>query len=156
MTIQNNEKINVEDAQRALNTVSRMEHASLQQSIPPRWLGVVMALAIGLLVFTIAAGLRDYYVFPIIAIPLILATYSAKTKARPKTMPIGMKGVIAVLGIIAILLSLIIGGRLFMEIYALTWAPKVAGIFTAVLVYLISLGERNEHLKRINNLPNGK
>jgi len=31
MTIQNNEKINVEDAQRALNTVSRMEHACLQQ-----------------------------------------------------------------------------------------------------------------------------
>ena len=80
MTIQNNEKINTEDAQQALNTINQMERASLQQSIPPIWLGIVMALAIGLLVFTIAAGLRDYYVFPIIAIPLILAVYSTKTK----------------------------------------------------------------------------
>jgi hypothetical protein len=150
MTIKNNDKINAEDAQQALNTISKMERTSLQQSIPPIWFGVLMALSIGILVFTIAAGLRDYYVFPIIAIPLILAARSKKTQALPKTMPAGIKGVVKTASLIIVLLALIAAGRLLMEIYEITWAPIIAGIITAILVYLLSTAERNEHLKRIN------
>ena len=150
MTIKNNENITSEDAQQALNVVMKMERASLQQSIPPTWFGIVMAFVVGILVFTIAAALRDYYVFPIIAIPLTLVVRSKKTQALPKTASMGITGVVAMLSLVVIFIVLIVGGRLFMEIYELTWAPIVAGIIAAIVVYLLSIAERNHYLKRIN------
>jgi len=150
MTIENNENISSEDAQQALNVVMKMERASLQQSLPPIWFGIAMAFTIGVLVFTIAAALRDYYVFPIIAIPLILAIRAKKTQALPKTPPLGMKGIITMFSLIIILLALIAGGRLLMEIYQITWAPIIAGSIAAITIYLLSISERNHYLKVIN------
>jgi len=150
MTIENNENITTEDANQALNVVMKMERTGLQQSLPPTWFGLVMAFAIGLLVLIIAAALRDYYVFPIIAIPLILAIRAKKTQALPKTEPMGIRGIIAMFSLIVLFLALIVGGRLFLEIYQITWAPLVAGIIAALVVYLLSIAERNHYIKRIN------
>jgi len=150
MTITKNDKINTDDATKALNTIMQMERTSLQQSMPPIWFGVLMALAMGILIFTIAAGLRDYYVFPIIAIPLILAIRSKKTQVSPKTISLGVTGKTALFSLIVTFLALIAGGRFFMEVYKLTWSPIVAGIIAATLVYLLSVGERRDHLKKIN------
>ncbi len=150
MTIENNDNISTNDAQQALNTVMQMERTSIKQALPPIWFGIVMALTIGILVFTIAAGLRDYYFFPIIAIPLILAARSVKTQALPKTKPMDSKGVVAMIGLVTILLGLIAGGRFLMEIYEIKWSPIVAGSIATIIVYLLSVAERSEYLRKIN------
>lgn len=150
MTIENNDNISTDDAQDALNTIKQMERTSLQQSIPPAWFGIVMAFVIGILVYTIAASLRNYYVFPIIAIPILLAMRSRKTQTLPKTMPMGGKGIIGLIGLVILLLALIIGGRMFKEIYEMTWSPILAGAIAAIIVYLLSVAERSDYLRKIN------
>ena len=150
MTIENNDKPNADDAQQALITIRQMERISIQQSIPPRWFGIAMALMFGALVFTIAAGLRDYYVFPILAIPIIFAVRSKKTQALPRTTPLEGKGIVAIIAVIVFSLALIAGGRVFKEIYEMAWSPMVAGLIAAFTVYLLSIAERNEHLAKLN------
>ena len=150
MTIENNDQPSADDAQQALNTIRQMERISLQQSIPPRWFGIAKALMFGALVFTIAEGLRDYYVFPIIAIPLIFAVRSKKTQALPKTVPIEGKEIVTIIAVIVLSLALIAGGRVLKEIYEMAWSPIVAGLIAAFIVYLLSIAERNEYLAKIN------
>ena len=150
MTNENNEKISKNAAQDALDSIVQMERTSLQQSIPPVWFGIAMSLAIGTLVFIIAAGLRDYYVFPIIAIPIIMASRLAKTQAIPKTMPMGSKGVFAMIGLVICFLALIAAGRIFTELYAMVWMPIVVGAIAAIIVYWLSVAERNDYLKKID------
>jgi len=127
-----------------------MERSSLQQSIPPRWFGITMALMIGTLVFTIAAGFREYYFFPIIAIPLILAVRSKTTQALPKTTPIKGKALVTIISLIILCLTLIIGGRVLKDIYGMAWSPMVAGTIAVFIVYLLSVAERKEFLIKIN------
>ena len=150
MTTENNEEISTNDAEQALKTVIEMERTSLQHSIPPKWFGIVLALVVGTLVFTIAASLRDYYVFPIIAIPIILAMRLKKTQALPKTKPMGRQRIVATICLVLLFLALIIGGRIFKEIYEMTWSPIVAGTLSAIIVYLLSVVERGDYLKKIN------
>ena len=89
--------------------------------IQTRWFGIMMALVVGTLVFISAEGLRDYYVFPIIAIP----------------------------GLIIFLLALITVGRYFQEVYEMTWSPLVASLIAATLVYLLNVAERYDYLKKL-------
>ena len=150
MTIKENDKISSSDAQQALNTVVQMERTSIEKSLPPRWFDIIMALVIGTLVFTIAAGLRDYYFVPIVAIPLLLAARSVKAQALPMTKPLSVKGIVAMLSLIIIMLALISGARVLKEIYGLTWSPIVVGTIATLIVYWLSVVERSDYLKKIN------
>lgn len=62
-------KVESEEARVALESIKHLEGIALQHAISPRWFAISIALVVGLLVFLIGAGLRDYYIFPIIALP---------------------------------------------------------------------------------------
>ena len=64
------------EAQQALDSIQKMEQAALRRVIPPRWFGATIALLTGSLVTLSAANLREYHVFIILAMALVISYQS--------------------------------------------------------------------------------
>jgi hypothetical protein len=148
--MKNNEsKINTEEAKAALLSIKEYESASLQQAGPPIWFGIVISLVVGLLVFLIGAGLRDYYLFPIIALPLIIAIKRSKMKASPRTIT-NKKTTITLVCFTGVMLGLIIGAVYIRALYSNMVGPIICSLIAILIVYWLSVSERNEYENSIN------
>tara|TARA_R110002050_G_scaffold99181_1_gene205772 strand:+ start:23 stop:487 length:465 start_codon:yes stop_codon:yes gene_type:complete len=142
-------KIDPEEAKAALDSISSLESIALQSAMPSTWSVIALALVVGLLVFLIGAGLREYYVFPIIALPIIIAVQSSKIKASLRTIKTSKKTVLGLLSLIVFMLGLILIAFYVRASYGTLVGPMVCGVIACLTVYWISLSARKEHLNEI-------
>jgi 4-amino-4-deoxy-L-arabinose transferase-like glycosyltransferase len=147
-----NTEINSKEANIALESIRKLEKASLQQSMPPSWLGIVISLVAGILVFLISAGLRDYYFLPIIALPIIIAIQRSKMKVSARVPTTSKNTVIALIGLIVIMIGLIFAGIYARSLYGSLMGPIACSLIATVIVYWMSISERNEHQNKIDQV----
>jgi len=145
-------EINSKEANIALESIRRSEKSSLQQSMPPSWLGIAISIIVGVLVFLIAAGLRDYYFLPIIALPIIIAMQRSKMKVSARVPTTNKKTVIALIGLIVIMIGLIFAGIYARSLYGTMTGPITCSLIATLIVYWMSISERNEHQKKIDQV----
>jgi O-antigen/teichoic acid export membrane protein len=143
-------KIDSEEAKRALQSIRNLEGIALQRAMPARWFGMAIALVVGLLVFLIAAGLREYYIFPIIALPIIIAIHRIKSKALPRMIGMNKKNIIALVGIIAFMLALIFLAIYIRDYYGTLLGAIASGVIATLVVYWISWSERKVYQNKID------
>jgi len=145
----NEEKIKAEEAQQALNSIESLQRSGMQRAITPHWYSITLAIIVGVLVFVIAAALRNFYVIPILALPLIISLNYRQADASMRTLPTNK---VALFVFVTIMLILISVGRILDEIYHASWAPILVGLIAGVIAYLLAAYERKNQLNKANNL----
>ena len=139
-------EVDSEEAKAALNSIRNLESIALQNAMPSTWFVIALALVVGLLVFLIGAGLREYYVFPIIALPIIIAVQGSKIKASLRTIKASRKTIIGLFSLIVFMLGLILIAFYIRASYGTLLGPMVSGVVASLVVYWISLSARKELL----------
>jgi 4-amino-4-deoxy-L-arabinose transferase-like glycosyltransferase len=139
-------EIDSEEAKTALNSIRNLESIALQNAMPSTWFVFALALVVGLLVFLIGAGLRDYYVFPIIALPIIIAVQGSKIKASLRTIKTSRKTIIGLVSLIVFMLGLILIAFYIRAYFGTLVGPMVSGVVASLVVFWISLTARKELL----------
>jgi hypothetical protein len=146
----NKTQINSEEAKVALESIKQFEKTSLQHTMPSAWFGIATSIVVGLLVFLIGAGLREYYFFPIIALPILFAIQRSKMKATPRTSTTSKKSIIALVCLIAVIFGLIFTAIYLRSLYGSMLGPIVCSLIATLIVYWLSASERNEHKNKID------
>jgi len=142
-------KIDVDETREVLASVEKAESYGLSHTLPPRWFGVAIALINGGLVAVAAAGKTTLVALLIAALAGVIASRQRNMKAYPTQGPKNAVGVLAAIGLIAFGIALIFGAKLLVEIYAFTFAPLASGAVMATVIYLLSISERREYLRKI-------
>jgi uncharacterized membrane protein len=146
----NKTQINSEEAKAALESIKKFEKTSLQNAMPSTLFGIAISIVVGILVFLIGAGLRDYYVFPILALPLLIAVQRSKMKVTPRTATTSKNTIIALASLIAAMFGLIFSAIYLRSIYGNMLGPIICSLIASSIVYWLSISERNEHKNKID------
>lgn len=141
---------NQQEAKEALAAIKKLEHAGLKRAAPSAGFSVLLSFLIGCLVFLVSAGLREFYVFPILALPLIVSLHYKKSGASVKYFPSQMIGTVSLITLIALMLLLIVSGRLLNDLYGLSWAPVLSGIIAGIVIFILARSERRKYLGKRN------
>ena len=138
-----NEKHGVDssEARKALDTIQQMERTAMRRATPPRWFGALIALLAGSLVSLSAADLRQYTVFIILSIVLVISYQRQKTGVSAKTFPVKTM-VLGLIILVPLFFLLIIAAQLLQERLGYVSASFLCGGIFSVIVYLLSLFER--------------
>ena len=145
----NKSQINSEEAKVALESIKQLEKTSLQHALPSPWFGIAESILVGLLIFLIGAGLRDYYVFPIIALPIMMAIKRSKMKVSLRAKSTSKKSIIALFCLIGVMFGLIAAAIFIRSLYGTITGPIVCSVIAALIIYWLSACERNEHKNKI-------
>ena len=149
----NNEGHNVtsSDAQEALDSVDKMTNSGWQRGIPKRWLGAAIAVLIGSMFAVYAMDdPGPYIVFPILALPLVIATAREKTGAYGRELPSSRKDKWKLALFAAVLLVVFFASIIVRRTYNVAWVPVVVGLAVAGLVYFASVRERRAYRTQID------
>ena len=138
-----NEKHSVDssEAHKALETIQQMKRAAMRRATPPRWFGALIALLTGSLVSLSAADLRQYTVFIILLMVLVISYQSQKTGVSAKTFPV-KTAVVGLIILVPLFFLLIIAAQLLQESLGHVSASLLCGGIFSVIVYFLSLFER--------------
>ena len=138
-----NEKNSVDsnEARKALDTIEQIERKAMRRATPPHWFGVLIALLAGSLVSLSAADLRQYTVFIILSMVLVISYQRQKTGVSAKIFPIKTM-VIGLIILVPLFFLLIIAAQLLQEKLGYVSASLLCGGIFSVIVYLLSLVER--------------
>ena len=141
--IMTNEKHSVDsnEARKALDTIQQMERMAMRRATPPRWFGALIALLAGSLVSLSAADLRQYTVFIILLMVLVISYQRQKTGVSAKTSPVKTM-VLGLIILVPLFFLLIITAQLLQESLGHVSASLLCGGIFSVIVYLLSLVER--------------
>ena len=129
------------EAHKALDTIKQMKRAAMRRATPPRWFGALIALLAGSLVSLSAADLRQYTVFIILLMVLLISYQSQKTGVSAKTFPV-KTAILGLIILVPLFFLLIIAAQLLQEILGHVSASLLCGGIFSVIVYLLSLFER--------------
>ena len=129
------------EAHKALDTIQQMKRAAMRRATPPRWFGALIALLAGSLVSLSAADLRQYTVFIILSIVLVISYQRQKTGVSAKTFPVKTM-VLGLIILVPLFFLLIIAAQLLQERLGYVSASLLCGGIFSVIVYLLSLFER--------------
>lgn len=143
-------KIESEEAKRALESIKNLQGIALQQAMPSKWLGLAISLVVGLLVFLIGAGLREYYIFPIIALPILIAIQRQRIKASPRTITKNKKTVIAIISLITFMCGLILLAIYLRDYYGTLLGAIFSAVIATLTVLWLSWCERKAYQNKID------
>ena len=129
------------EAHKALDTIQQMKRAAMRRATPPRWFGALIALLAGSLVSLSAADLRQYTVFIILLMVLVISYQRQKTGVSAKTFPV-KTAVLGLIILVPLFFLLIIAAQLLQESLGHVSASLLCGGIFSVIVYLLSLVER--------------
>ena len=129
------------EAHKALDTIQQMEQTAMRRATPPRWFGALIALLAGSLVSLSAADLRQYTVFIILLMVLVISYQSQKTGVSAKTFPV-KTAVVGLIILVPLFFLLIIAAQLLQKSLGHVSASLLCGGIFSVIVYLLSLFER--------------
>lgn len=128
----------------ALKAIDEMERAAIHRTTPPSWFRLVLSLLSGALVSLSAAGLRQYHVIIIVFMALVIVYQVQKTGASVRQFP--SKLIIGALFALLVLFFLLVMASQLLEIqYGVSWAPVVAGLLMAGVVFGLSMAEKRWH-----------
>jgi hypothetical protein len=136
------------EMQDALDSIHEMKRAALWRAIPSHWFGATIALLAGVLVALSVADLREYHVFIIIFMSIVMVYQAQKTGVSARHFPSKLAG-IAIGILIPLFFLIIIFAQMYSDILGPVGAPLLAGVVLATSVYVLSIFERRWHLKRI-------
>ena len=136
------------NVQGALDSIQEMKRAALWRAMPPRRFGAIIALLAGALVALSVAGLREYHVYIIILIALVLLYQSKKPGVSVRQLPSKLTG-IALIILIPLFFLLIVAAQTLSDRLGYVWASLSAGLVLAIAVYTLSVFERRRHLNRV-------
>ena len=141
--IMTNKKHSVDssEARKALDTIEQMERTAMRIATPPRWFGALIALLAGSLVSLSASDLRQYTVFIILLMVLVISYQRQKTGVSAKTFPV-KTAVLGLIILVPLFFLLIIAAQLLQESLGHVLASLLCGGIFSVIVYLLSLVER--------------
>jgi hypothetical protein len=142
------------EAKKALESIVKMEDAGWRRALPDRWFAVGVAVLIGGM-FAIYA-LEDpypYIVFPIIGLPLFIATAREKSGAYGRDTP-NTANVWAIVLFLIVLVIVFFGSIYIRRAYDAAWVPLVAGLVVGLAVFLTSESERRAHLAKVDQGEN--
>ena len=129
------------EAHKALDTIQQMKRAAMRRATPSRWFGALIALLAGSLVSLSAADLRQYTVFIILLMVLVISYQRQKTGVSAKTFPV-KTAVVGLIILVPLFFLLIIAAQLLQESLGHVSASLLCGGIFSVIVYLLSLVER--------------
>ncbi len=129
------------EARKALDTIEQMERTAMRIATPPRWFGALIALLAGSLVSLSASDLRQYTVFIILLMVLVISYQRQKTGVSAKTFPV-KTAVLGLIILVPLFFLLIIAAQLLQESLGHVLASLLCGGIFSVIVYLLSLVER--------------
>ena len=138
-----NEKHSVDssEARKALDTIQQMKRTAMRRATPPRWFGALISLLAGSLVSLSAADLRQYTVFIILLMVLVISYQRQKTGVSVKTFPV-KTAILGLIILVPLFFLLIIAAQLLQESLGHVSASLLCGGIFSVIVYLLSLFER--------------
>ena len=129
------------EAHKALDTIQQMKRAAMRRATPPRWFGALIALLAGSLVSLSAADLRQYTVFIILLMVLVISYQRQKTGVSAKTFPV-KTAILGLIILVPLFFLLIIAAQLLQESLGHVSASLLCGSIFSGIVYLLSLFER--------------
>ena len=129
------------EAHKALDTIQQMKRAAMRRATPSRWFGDLIALLAGSLVSLSAADLRQYTVFIILLMVLVISYQRQKTGVSAKTFPVKTM-VLGLIILVPLFFLMIIAAQLLQESFGHVSASLLCGGIFSVIVYLLSLVER--------------
>jgi hypothetical protein len=143
------ENISADDAQKALESVGRMEGAGWRRAVPDRWFGAGVAALIGSQ-FALYA-LQDpypYIIFPILGLAIFITTAREKSGAYGRDFPSSKRNVWAMAVFIVVLVVVFFGSIFIRRTFDAAWVSIAAGLMVALVVYLASENERRAYLAK--------
>lgn len=150
--VDNTDRVNPDEAQKALDAVVKMESAGWRRAIPDRWFGAGVAVLIASL-FALYA-LQDpypYIVFPIIGLALFIVSAREKSGAYGRDFPGTKANIWATVLFTVVLLVIFFGSIVIRRTFDAAWVPLVAGLVVGLMVFLASESERRAYLKKTNH-----
>ena len=129
------------EAHKALDTIQQMKRAAMRRATPPHWFGALIALLAGSLVSLSAADLRQYIVFIILLMVLVISYHRKKTGVSAKKFPVKTM-VLGLIILVPLFFLMIIAAQLLQESLGHVSASLLCGGIFSVIVYLLSLVER--------------
>ena len=137
------------DVQGALDSIQEMKRAALWRAMPPRWFGAIISLLAGALVALSVAGFREYHVYIIILMALVILYQSQKTGVSVRQFPSKLTAIALIIPI-PLFFLLIVVAQTLSDRLGYVWASLSAGVVLAFSVYTLSMFERRRHLTRIS------
>ena len=132
----------------ALDSIQEMERAALWRAIPPRWFAATVSLLAGALVTLSAADLREYHVFIILLLALVMLYQAQKTGVSVREFPPKL-AFIAVIILVPLFFLLVVVAQALRDMFGFAWAPLSAGVVLATTVYILSIFERRWYFTKI-------
>ena len=129
------------EAHKALDTIQQMKRAAMRRATPPHWFGALISLLAGSLVSLSAADLRQYIVFIILLMGLVISYQTQKTGVSAKKFPFKTM-VLGLIILVPLFFLMIIAAQLLQESLGYVSASLLCGGIFSVIVYLLSLVER--------------
>lgn len=129
------------EAHEALESIQKMERAALKKAMPPRWFGAIMSLLAGSLVSLSVADLRDYHVFIILSMALVMGYQSQQSGVSGKAVGLKRVALVAII-FIPLFFGFIIAGQLLSAMLGQSGAALFAGSLFALVIYTLSIFER--------------
>jgi hypothetical protein len=151
-------QIKPKEAQEALDSIKKMEHAGLKRVLPtPRWLGAILGTLIGTQIALLGAEIRSYntiliVLIVIMAIAIINKNQSAGIKERiilsKRTI------IICLICIIPLYFIAIVSSQYLNNYLDYHWAPFVIGAFATVSIWSLFRSEHRSFMRRFNEDDN--
>jgi len=149
------DNVTPDDAKKSLESVVKMEDAGWRRAMPDRWFGAGVAVFIaGMFAVYALEDPYPYIVFPIIGLPLFIATAREKSGAYGRDAPASNVNMWTVVLFITVLLIVFFGSIFIRRAYDAAWVSLVAGVLVGLVVFLTSENARRAHRARVEKAEN--
>jgi len=155
-----NEKkhIKPKEAQEALDSIKKMEHAGLKRVLPtPRWLGAILGTLIGAQIALLGAEIRTYNTILIVLIVIMTIAIINKNQSVGVTERILFSKrtiIICLICIIPLYFLAIIGGQYLNNHFEYYWAPFAIGAFVTISIWSLIVSTHRSYINRFNKEKN--
>jgi hypothetical protein len=145
-----NENLKSDEAQDALDSISKMKSAGFRRAIPPRWHGAGMSIiiAIGFALYAMKDPGNTPAMFIVLGVVFFAAFSREKNGVLGKELPDTKLGMWALAGVCVFLLTLFFGGIIVRRTYDIAWVPLLTGFVAGATIFFLSESERRYYQKR--------
>lgn len=143
-----------EEAQEALDSIKKMEHAGLKRVLPtPKWLGAILGTLIGTQIALLGAEIRTYNTILIVLIIIMTIAIINKDQSAGVTERILLSKrtiIICLICIIPLYFLAIIGGQYLNNHFEYYWAPFAIGAFVTISIWSLIVSAHRSYINRLN------
>lgn len=155
-----NEKkhIKSKEAQEALDSIKKMEHAGLKRVLPtPRWLGAILGTLIGTQIALLGAEIRTYNTILILLIVIMTIAIINKNQSAGVAERILLSKrtiIICLICIIPLYFLAIISGQYLNNHFEYYWAPYAIGAFVTIGIWSLVVSAHRSYINKFNEDKN--